>query len=790
MSIRVQDPLFLLSAQTGLSVGELQADAAAGNPDVNKPQEALKTGEPIPILFGRFRNGAGGVMAQPKITEGYFANPIVEEEYDYGSSTAIYAFQSFQFKYLFVLSEGELPLLQIRDIFFGPCRVGTFNQKYNGRAGTWSPGNNIDAHFDTIILTPTNGVFNFNVFSLSQGESARLGNTIWYKSSFALHQVPYVESDFPTFCGTSGTYSGLTTLSFEHQVNPGASAKLKRSLSVFVRNGLQVTRLVDGVTGSSDNFVDLAKYLFQANNRLADDLIDNTALTTAAKFADANGFLFNGSLTKSQNLLDWLQATSVNFLLRLSNSGGKFGLLPRLPYNTDHTIKTTQISPEFTFTEEHIVDGGVEIEYISLEDREPVCFVVQWRQQPEADFGLVRTVQVRYANEATDGPFVSIDMSNYCVSEDHAVKVATFRLAQRKFITHHLRLTVREGVYNSLLVIGDLVRVRLRRETSEGEIEYHDKIYEINRIEKTFSSTIVYDLTHFPVDSQGRSIIAREVDAASGAGNVINVGRSAFDCDVNDGTLTTTVGTSSGGGGTNQPAEADTEVELDSPTGVDTSIPEGPSNPEDTLDESLGGGDITGYTEYPAPGDTLSYAGPGCSSPFIEWYSVNKSTGERTSLGSGVSATLTVTAAMRLEDHQVVGVGRCPDPSSPDGYGAAVESEAVDWRPPCLDGVDGCQEMESGGYGQLQFNLQQGAGWQNRLGTAAQNAIFSRAVRIVPLDPNQQQSDLKWVALVEVYSATDGTTTSVGLFDTQEEASAVAFRINPISGDCLNVCSA
>ena len=32
--------------------------------------------------------------------------------------------------------------------------------------------------------------------------------------------------------------------------------------------------------------------------------------------------------------------------------------------------------------EEHVVDGGFEIEYISLEDRQPVCFVVQWRQQP------------------------------------------------------------------------------------------------------------------------------------------------------------------------------------------------------------------------------------------------------------------------------------------------------------------------------------------------------------------------------------------------------------------------
>ena len=83
-----------------------------------------------------------------------------------------------------------------------------------------------------------------------------------------------------------------------------------------------------------------------------------------------------------------------------------------------------------------------------------------------------------------------------------------FRLAQRKFITHHLRLTVRERNYNSHLVVGDLVRVRLRRETNEGEVGYHDKVYEINRIDKTFESKIIYDLTHFPIDSQGRSLIA------------------------------------------------------------------------------------------------------------------------------------------------------------------------------------------------------------------------------------------------------------------------------------------
>jgi hypothetical protein len=524
--------------------------------------------------------------------------------------------------------------------------------------------------------------------------------------------LPYTEQNFPAFCGTSGTYSGLTTLSFEYEVGADDDKK-DRTISAFVRNGLQVTRLVDSAAGESDNFADLSKYLFQANNRLADDLIDNTSLTVAANFTDANGFLFNGELKESKNLLDWLQATSVNFLLRVSNSGGKFGLLPRLPYDTDYTIKTTQVTPEFTFTEEHVVDGGFEIEYISLEDREPVCFVVQWRQQPEADFGLVRTVEVRYQNEAASGPFVDIDMSDYCTSENHAVKVGTFRLAQRKFITHHLRLTVREQNYNVALVVGDLVRVRLRRETSEGQVEYHDKIYEINRIEKTFAALIAYDLTHFPIDSQGRSIIARQVDAAVGAGNVIDVGRSTFDGDENSSTATTTVGTASGGGGT-PPSSGDTEVQIPPlleadgstlstdapfPGGLDETVDSGLET--DPLDESLDGSassgnpQVTGYTGTPTAGDTLSYS-PGCAGAFIEWFKININTGVRTSLGSGVNATLAVTAALQQEGVRVVGVGRCPDPSSPDGYGVPVESNVVD----IFDEIQDCPGGgDSGGQG-------------------------------------------------------------------------------------------
>lgn len=710
MSIRISDPLFLLSAETGLSAAELSAEPGEGNTKFDTPQDSLKTGEPIPIIFCRRRNNSGGVMVKPKMTEASFSNDVNARTVstDGGSSRLAQIFEVVDLKYLLVLSEGNLPQVQVRDLFYGGCRKGTFNQVYDGRAGTWNPGNTIDDYIDYDVQPNAQGEYIFNLTQMVEGAVAKIDQKLHRKvtagGTIQYPNIPYRKHEFPIFTGTSGSYSGLSTLSFEYQVEVTEQQDTKKSINAFIRGGLQVTRLVDDATGESDNFVDLVKYLFQANNRLADDLIDTTSLITAANFTDTNGFLFNGSVTKSQNLLDWIQKTSVNFLLRTSNTKGKFGLRPRLPYNTDYTIKTDQITPEYTFTEEHVVKGGFEIEYISLEDREPSCFVVQWRQQPEADFGLVRTVEVRYENEALDGPFINIDMSNYCTSENHAVKVGAFRLAQRKFITHHLRLTVRELNYNALLTVGDIVRVRLRRETNEGAIEYHDKVYEINRIEKTFASEIVYDLTHFPIDSQGRSIIAREVANAVGAGNVINVGRSTFDCDVNSSTATTTAGTSSGGGGTT-PGSADTSVSIDTPTNalVDAngdpildangnlqSIEDAPypgsstvnesndwNNPDDPLDAPQAQPTISGYTGTPTSGDTLSFS-PGCEGAFIEWFKININTGERTSLGSGVAFDLTISDELQQEGVQILGVGRCPDPSAPDGYGPEVESDTVD----------------------------------------------------------------------------------------------------------------
>lgn len=653
MSLNISDPLSLLPYQSGLADPVLVEAAALAAEELTAQQQAYKIGDPVPIVFCRRVSNNGGVMVSPRATEGRYQN----------DSTT----NALTVSLHLVLSEGQLPTVAVKDVFAGQCRQGTWNQNYNRRSGSWQPGN-----FVTTVS----------------------GKQPW---------------SCPFYCGTSGRYEDMTTLSYVNTF-PDGSERWEQQVHVFVREGIQVTRIIDSTLGPSNNVVDLAIYLLNQSARVPSAMIDNTQMLAGANFCNTNGLLYNGVFKESLNLDEWLENIGNDFLLRLVETDGKFGFRPRLPVNTDHTIKTTVIDWVFTFTEDHLLPNGFQIEYIALEDRLPVCLQMIWRQQPDSDIGFPRTTEVRYTGEAASGPFVQHDLSQYCTSETHAVKVAAYRLALRKYVTHTLRIKVRPSSYNSTLTLGDVVRVRLRRETATVALNYHDFLYEINRIEKTASGACVFDLTHFPIDSQGRSLVALDVAAATAAGFSLSVGRSDYTCDENSASDETGLGTDgidyppsggSGGGGFDPPTPGETIIEMNEPAeptwptggsppiGPDVTVPPVPvgqtqpigslDNPADPLEESLdedGTGDISGGSgtnNAPLVGDTLSVSESdlGCDGQVV-WSRVNKTTGEETIISTqnqAISGNYSLSITTSDIDHFIKAIGRCKDPSTPSGYG-------------------------------------------------------------------------------------------------------------------------
>ena len=129
MSIIGSDPLAFLTAQGGVVGTPLTKGGASGADNLDQKQRSAVVGEPIPIVFCRRTGGTGGLLISPPATEARFSDD---------ASSNITA------SYHLVLSDGQIDSIQVRDVFQRACRVGSFTQTYDRRAGTFVAGNFID----------------------------------------------------------------------------------------------------------------------------------------------------------------------------------------------------------------------------------------------------------------------------------------------------------------------------------------------------------------------------------------------------------------------------------------------------------------------------------------------------------------------------------------------------------------------------------------------------------------------------------------------------------------------
>ncbi len=90
----------------------------------------------------------------------------------------------------------------------------------------------------------------------------------------------YVTPEASFYCGSIGTYTGLSTLSFTVTI-PNGFDQWNRQVHAFVRNGIEVPRLIEGTTGSSNNFADLVQWALINCAKLPTAVIDTTALIVA-----------------------------------------------------------------------------------------------------------------------------------------------------------------------------------------------------------------------------------------------------------------------------------------------------------------------------------------------------------------------------------------------------------------------------------------------------------------------------------------------------------------------------
>lgn len=462
------------AAQSGDLPPPANVAAAAGNSPLQVPQEAMVVGEPIPVIWGRRRGNVGGVLVFPKATEARFEN----------TATTVTS------RYHMVLGDGRIPDIQRRDVRLGECRIGSFSQNYNQRAGSWTPGN------------------------------------------LATAQTGYTVPTFSNYTGGGGNYQGLST--FEAGVTvPGGSDDWRTGWNVFLRGGTIVDRgrLLDSTVDSSDNIADLALWALQRSGQVPDAMIDFPSFIAAAQFTEANGLWCNGEFKDPANLGDWLIKILPDFLLRETRVGGKFGLRPLVATNNDGTIKTTAITPDHILTEANIKPGSYSITWSGAAASRPTPLAMLWRQQHDAaDVPIVRTLPVGDPNAA--GPPEQHDLSQFATTENHAAKVGVYRFTRRTLSTHSATVALKPGTQTGNITEGDIVQIYLLVTSNREQVSVINKWYTVESIGHNLIGEETLNLSHFPVYFSGQSHIALAVSVATGEGIILSSNRTGSNCDL------------------------------------------------------------------------------------------------------------------------------------------------------------------------------------------------------------------------------------------------------------------
>ena len=513
------------AAQSGKLPPPARAAAAAGSSPLQVPQAAMVVGEPIPVIWGRRRGVNGGVLVFPRATEARFENT---------SSTVTS-------RYHMVIGEGRMPDIMRKDVRCGECRIGSFSQNHNQRAGSWTPGNFATAA--PFNWTPTN------------------------------------------YTGGGGNYQNLTT--FEAGATfTGGSDDWKTAWNIFMRGGTIVERgrLLDSAVDSSDNIADLVLWALQRSNRVPDLMIDLTSLTAAALFTEANNLWCNGQFDASTNLGDWLIRILPDFLLRETKVGGKFGLRPLLPVNSDGTINTGAIVPDWVLTEAAIVPDSYQVEYSPAASRQPVAMAMLWRQQfDDADVPIVRTLTVGDVNAS--GTVEQHDLSQFATVEGHPARVGAYLYARRTLSTHTATVKLKPGTQTGNITEGDIVQIYLQVISSREPASVLNRFYVVESIGHSLAGDETLSLSHFPVNSSGQSLIALAVAGATAPGVILPSNRTGSSCDLPGTATDTTVpakstsGTPFSGQGTGGTywAAGGQSIDLFAGSGAPSDLPPGPA---------------------------------------------------------------------------------------------------------------------------------------------------------------------------------------------------------------------
>ena len=526
---------------------------------LSRRQEIAQIGQTLPLVFCKVENGVGGTWVAPKqigigfdfdyvhvayvLSEGQISGTIPDTDAFLGQkpleevldASLSLGYESLPEGSAVIKQAGRLPRIERVDFRAGSVEDITDPSIRNVQRAFITSMTQECTGME-IAITSNGAPWNLKIEALDMNDGYRLVKTVNHtfdsfsdtKGIFALPPSKYLFE-----LTTTATFLGLRPLivgMIEHYaagdgVTPPPtfrdmtilgmqavySAAVKEEnnytleqLFVFIQNGIEVTdvRFPLSPKASSNLYPNLVNYFLQDTIKLDDAIIDMASLRLIANMNNKYNLLFNGSINSTANFQQWLFRTSPYFWASPTQLNGKYGLAPVVPLNADGTVNTGTVQPRITIGLHEIVEGTYNMVMESSKERDDFVCVMVYRGSLSRTIGETKTVEVRYKGAALEGPYETHDITEFCVSAEHAIRAAMYILARRRYVTHvlNLTLTTQTVQFNP----GDIVKADI--EITGGTKNQY--FYQVDSISEGVDGTVSLVLTHFPVNDQGQSLIA------------------------------------------------------------------------------------------------------------------------------------------------------------------------------------------------------------------------------------------------------------------------------------------
>ena len=230
---------------------------------------------------------------------------------------------------------------------------------------------------------------------------------------------------------------------------------------IWIPNGINVERLgpsneyIDSnPTGPSNNFADLAYYLLTAKGAgsaaagrsISPELVDKAEFEKAAKFISSYWMRYDGAITDSVNLRDYLTEIAPFFMCNFVVQNGQFALKPALPVDGNGQLNQGAMSPAAMFTDGNIFAGSFKLTYLPQSERQDFRANMVYRRSKPNTLVEPRSILVQWdwdenndndpSNNVTTVNQEDFDISSFCTRRSHAFAAARYLLSVRRRVDH------------------------------------------------------------------------------------------------------------------------------------------------------------------------------------------------------------------------------------------------------------------------------------------------------------------------------------------------------------------